>query len=118
MRECQVLHDHLLMVLDRHPELSSEDILVMVLEAVFQQDTGNKRPDLAWNISDISVSDAHPLVRIFLQLLKLPGSRFTRSEVLAFLECVEIRNRFASDCLQFTKIPGNRPGTGFLPATR
>jgi exodeoxyribonuclease V gamma subunit len=106
MRECQVLHDHLLMVLDRHPELSSEDILVMVpeisryapyIEAVFQQDTGNKRPDLAWNISDISVSDAHPLVRIFLQLLKLPGSRFTRSEVLAFLECVEIRNRFGID---------------------
>jgi exodeoxyribonuclease V gamma subunit len=106
MRECQVLHDHLLMLLDRHPELSSEDILVMVpeisryapyIEAVFQHDTGDKRPDLAWNISDISVSDAHPLVRIFLQLLKLPGSRFTRSEVLAFLECTEIRNRFGID---------------------
>ncbi len=106
MRECQVLHDHLLMLLDRHPELSSEDILVMVpeisryapyIEAVFQHDTGDKRPDLAWNISDISVSDAHPLVRIFLQLLKLPGSRFTRSDVLAFLECSEIRNRFGID---------------------
>ncbi|MBT8435426.1 MAG: exodeoxyribonuclease V subunit gamma, partial [Gammaproteobacteria bacterium] len=106
MRECQVLHDHLLMLLDRHPELSSEDILVMVpeisryapyIEAVFQQDTGNKRPGLAWNISDISVSDAHPLVRVFLQLLKLPGSRFTRSDVMAFLECSEIRNRFGID---------------------
>jgi exodeoxyribonuclease V gamma subunit len=106
MRECQVLHDHLLMLLDRHPELSSEDILVMVpeisryapyIEAVFQHDTGDKRPDLPWNISDISVSDAHPLVRIFLQLLKLPGSRFTRSDVLTFLECTEIRNRFGID---------------------
>ncbi|MBT8436790.1 MAG: exodeoxyribonuclease V subunit gamma [Gammaproteobacteria bacterium] len=106
MRECQVLHDHLLMLLDRHPELSSEDILVMVpeisryapyIEAVFQQDTGNKRPGLAWNISDISVSDAHPLVRVFLKLLKLPGSRFTRSDVMAFLECSEIRNRFGID---------------------
>jgi len=103
MRECQVLHNHLLHLLDRHADLSSEDILVMVpeisryapyIEAVFQHDTSGKRPSLAWNISDISVSDGHPLVGIFLQLLKLPDSRFTRSEVLAYLECAEIRNRF------------------------
>ena len=30
IRECQVLHNHLLSLLDRHAELSSEDILVMV----------------------------------------------------------------------------------------
>jgi exodeoxyribonuclease V gamma subunit len=103
IRECQVLHNHLLSLLDRHAELSSEDILVMVpeisryapyIEAVFQHDASGKRPSLAWNISDISVSDGHPLVGVFLQLLNLPGSRFTRSEVLAYLECAEIRNRF------------------------
>jgi exodeoxyribonuclease V gamma subunit len=103
MRECQVLHNHLLGLLDRHAELSSEDILVMVpeisryapyIEAVFQHDASGKRPGLAWNISDISVSDGHPLVGVFLQLLGLPGSRFTRSEVLAYLECAQIRDRF------------------------
>jgi exodeoxyribonuclease V gamma subunit len=103
MRECQVLHNHLLNLLDRHAELSSEDILVMVpeisryapyIEAVFQNDASDQRPNLAWNISDICVSDGHPLVGIFLQLLKLPGSRFRRSEVLAYLECAEIRYRF------------------------
>ena len=106
MRECQVLHDHLLNLLDRHAELASEDILVMVpeisryapyIEAVFQRDTSGKRPSLAWNISDISVSDGHPLVGIFLQLLKLPASRFTRAEVLAYLECTEVRHRFDID---------------------
>ena len=106
MRECQVLHDHLLDLLDRHPELSTEDILVMVpeishyapyIEAVFQFDGSGRRPNLAWNISDISVSDAHPLVRIFIQLLKLPASRFTRSEVMAYLECAEIRRLFGID---------------------
>ena len=106
MRECQVLHDHLLELLDRHPELSTEDILVMVpeissyapyIEAVFQFDSSGRRPNLAWNISDISVSDAHPLVRIFIQLLKLPASRFTRSEIMACLECAEIRQSFGID---------------------
>ena len=103
MRECQVLHNHLLSLLDRHSDLSCEDILVMVpeisryapyIEAVFQHDASRKRPSLAWNISDISVSDGHPLVGVFLQLLNLLASRFTRSEVLAYLECAEIRNRF------------------------
>ncbi|MDH3386719.1 MAG: exodeoxyribonuclease V subunit gamma [Gammaproteobacteria bacterium] len=103
MRECQVLHDYLLHLLDRHDALACEDILVMVpeisryapyIEAVFQQDDSGNRPNLPWNISDISVSAGHPLTRVFLQLLKLPGLRFTRSEVMAFLECREIRDRF------------------------
>ncbi len=104
MRECQVLHNQLLALLDRHDDLSSEDILVMVpeisryapyIEAVFQHDASGQRPSLAWNISDVSVSDGHPLVGVFLQLLKLPTSRFTRSEVLAYLECPEVRDRFS-----------------------
>ena len=106
LRECQVLHDHLLMLLERHEELAAEDILVMVpeisryapyIEAVFQQDSSNQRPSLAWNISDTSISDGHPLVRVFLQLLRLPGSRFTHSEVLSFLDCGEVRASFNLD---------------------
>jgi exodeoxyribonuclease V gamma subunit len=106
LRECQVLHDHLLTLLDRHDDLAAEDILVMVpeisryapyIEAVFQPDTSKQRPNLAWNISDISVSDGHPLVRMFLQLLQLPGSRFMHSEIMALLECAEIRASFGLD---------------------
>ena len=106
LRECQVLHDHLLTLLQRNDDLAAEDILVMVpeisryapyIEAVFQLDASNRRPNLAWNISDVSISEGHPLVRIFLQLLKLPGSRFTRSEIVSFLECAEIRSSFGLD---------------------
>ncbi len=106
MRECQVLHDQLLMLLQRHADLKAEEILVMVpeigryapyIEAVFQYDDSGKRPDLPWNISDISIADGHPLIKNFLQLLRLPESRFTRSEIVALLESSEIRNRFGID---------------------
>ena len=103
LRECQVLHDHLLDLLNQNPDLNSEDILVMVpeidryapyIEAVFQPDSSHQRPTLAWNLSDVSISDAHPLARVFLQLLALPGSRFTRSELLSLLDCAELCDCF------------------------
>ena len=106
MRECQVLHDQILELLQRHADLKAEEILVMVpeigryapyIEAVFQYDDSGRRPDLPWNISDISVADGHPLIKNFLQLLRLPESRFTRSEIIALLESTEIRNRFGID---------------------
>lgn len=113
LRECEVLHDHLLTLLDRHDDLASEDILVMVpeisryapyIEAVFQADASNHRPRIAWNISDISVSDGHPLVGVFLQLLNLPDSRFTRSDILALLECAEVCTAFGLDAAMLDDI--------------
>jgi len=104
MRECQVLHDQLLAMIDRDPSLQAEDILVMIpeisryapyIEAVFRAD--ETRPTLPWNLSDISLADEHPLVMTFLQLLKLPDSRFTHSEVIAYLDIDEIRHRFEID---------------------
>ncbi len=101
LRECQVLHDNLLRLLSDNPTLCNEDILVMVpeisryapyIEAVFGQDK-----NLAWNLSDISVADEHPLVQSFLQLLKLPSSRFGYAEVMSLLEVDEIRQRFKID---------------------
>lgn len=103
LRECQVLHDRLAALLERHADLNCEDILVMVpeidryapyIEAVFQADAGGERPWLPWNLSDISVANGHPQVAAFLQLLDLPRSRFTRSEILALLDCDELRARF------------------------
>lgn len=113
LRECQVLHNHILMLLDRHEDLATEDILVMVpeisryapyIEAVFQADASHQRPNLAWNISDVSVSDGNPLVQTFLQLLALPGSRFTRSEILSFLDCSEVRDCFGLDASMLEEI--------------
>lgn len=106
MRECQVLQDALLAMLDRDPSLNAEDILVMIpeisryapyIEAVFRSSENTGHPSLRWNLSDITLADEHPLVMTFLQLLKLPASRFSRSEVLSYLDIDEIRRRFDID---------------------
>ena len=104
LRECQVLHDALLQRLDDDPTLKPEDILVMVpeisryapyIEAVFSKD--ESRPFIPWNLSDISVADEHPVIGSFLQLLHLPESRFSISEVLSLLDVPEICARFNLD---------------------
>jgi exodeoxyribonuclease V gamma subunit len=106
MRECQVLHDELLKLLKKNPVLRLEDILVMVpdisryapyIEAAFQTSDHKTHPTLAWNISDITLADEHPLILTFLQLLKLPQSRFSLSEVLSLLDIDEVKNRFDID---------------------
>ena len=106
LRECQVLHDRLLNLLDNNPDLTSEDILVMVpeislyapyIEAVFSHDESGGRPYLPWNLSDISIADEHPLIQTFLQILKLPDSRFAYSEITSLLEVAEIRQCFDLD---------------------
>jgi exodeoxyribonuclease V gamma subunit len=105
-RECQVLHDRLLAMLDSDPTLHPEDILVMVpeislyapyIEAVFDQDSATERPFIPWNLSDISARDEHPLVQVFLQLLALPHSRFSHTEILSCLDVPELAGRFALD---------------------
>ena len=107
MRECQVLQDHILSMLQQDPQLNPEEILVMVpdiaayapyIEAVFQHER------IACNISDVSLADEHPLVMAFLQLLKLPQSRFTSSEVLGLLDNQSIRQRFELDEQGLTEI--------------
>jgi exodeoxyribonuclease V gamma subunit len=105
-RECQVLHDGLLALLDGDPALRPEDMLVMVpeisryapyIEAVFEQDAESDRPFIPWNLSDISLRDEHPLVRVFLQLLDLPHSRFSHTEILSCLDVPELSERFGLD---------------------
>jgi len=106
MRECQVLHDELLRTLERYPDLQPENILVMVpqiseyapyIEAAFSRNDSDCRPFIPWNLSDITLADEHPLIGIFLQLLALPNSRFTVSEVKSYLEVPEIAIRFKLD---------------------
>ncbi|MEK7259575.1 MAG: exodeoxyribonuclease V subunit gamma [Pseudomonadota bacterium] len=106
LRECQVLHDRLLRELQRDRMLKVEDILVVVpeisryapyIDAVFRRDESGARPFIPWNLSDIAVADEHPLIRIFFQLLALPGSRFSYSEITSFLCVPEIAGHFHLD---------------------
>ena len=111
LRETQVLHDSLLKQLDADPTLKPEDILVMVpeisryapyIEAVFSKD--ESRPFIPWNLSDIAVSDEHPVIGSFLQLLHLPESRFSMSEILSLLDVPEICARFQLDADKLARI--------------
>ncbi|MGD8349336.1 MAG: exodeoxyribonuclease V subunit gamma, partial [Gammaproteobacteria bacterium] len=107
MRECEVLKDRLLDMLEKDPLLNPEDILVMIpdiagyapyIEAVFQQQA------VPFNVSDISLADEHPLVMTFLQLLELPASRFTQSEILSLLDNEALQLRFEFDAAAITQI--------------
>ncbi|MDO8270740.1 MAG: exodeoxyribonuclease V subunit gamma [Gammaproteobacteria bacterium] len=106
LRECQVLHDRLLRELQQDRTLKAEDILVVIpeisryapyIDAVFRRDESGARPFIPWNLSDIAVADEHPLIRIFFQLLALPGSRFTHSEVTSYISVPEIAEHFHLD---------------------
>ena len=106
LRECQVLHDWLLDLFETEPDLKPEDCLVMIpeidtfapyVEAVFERDPSGARPHIPWNLSDISLRDEHPLIRVFLQLLDLPNSRFGHAEVLSYLDVPELAESFGLD---------------------
>ncbi len=103
LRECQTLHDALLRELQHDRSLKPEDILVMVpeisryapyIEAVFRRDENDNRPFLPWNLSDLTLVDEHPMVRVFFQLLRLPDSRFGLSEVMGIMEVPEIARHY------------------------
>jgi len=110
-RECQVLHDRLLAMLDSGRPgaidgLRPEDILVMVpeisnyapyIEAAFEQTPGDDRPFIPWNLSDTTIRDEHPLVQVFFALLDLANSRFSQSDVLSFLDVPEVACQFGLD---------------------
>src|SRR5690606_5736544 len=106
LRECQLLHDQILHWISADETLKPEDILVMVpeisryapfVESAFRADDSHSRPFIPWNLSDITVADEHPLVRMFLELLALPSWRFTFSQISAVLDVPELLENFGID---------------------
>jgi exodeoxyribonuclease V gamma subunit len=102
MRELEVLHDALLDLFQRHPDLTPKDVLVTMpdvqthapfIEAVFGAPE-DERVRIPFTIADRSASARSAVARTFLKLLDLPGRRFTAAEVLALLEIGAVRERF------------------------
>ena len=115
LRECQVLHDRLLGWFEAEPDLRPEHCLVMIpeidayapyIEAVFERDPGAARPQIPWNLSDVSLRDEHPLILVFLQILDLPNSRFGQAEVLSYLDVPELAATFGLDPDAVARIKG------------
>jgi len=101
LREVEVLHDQLLDMFERDPQLTPKDIIVMLpdvntyspfVRAVFGQAEGRKHIPFA--LIDQSGGMENPIVEAYLYLLGLGESRFTLSELISVLEVPAVMARF------------------------
>ena len=99
MREVEVLHDQLLALFSRWPDLQPSDVVVMTpdieqyapyIEAVF----ATAEPQIPFNISDRSAEQASTLAATLMRLLELHGSRYEAGRVLAPLDDAAVRRRY------------------------
>ncbi|WP_018151517.1 exodeoxyribonuclease V subunit gamma [Leeia oryzae] len=101
MRELEVLHDQLLRLFDRYPDLQPADVAVLMpnietyaplIDAVFAEREGV--PYIPYGIADRALNSEQPLVQVVSQILALVDSRFEVNEVLALLESEPLARRF------------------------
>jgi exodeoxyribonuclease V gamma subunit len=104
MREIEVLHDQLLALFERHPDLSPTEVVVMTpdieiyspwIDAVFGCATG--KHIIPYSIADGGIKSQSQLLTAFNGLLALPQSRFDIESIVALLECESIQHRFLLD---------------------
>ena len=112
LREIEVLHDRLLAMFEEHPDLLPRDVIVMApdigaytpyIRAVFdtQTDAGYTIP---YSIADQGAGSNKGVLRSFLSLLDLKGSRFEATRVLGLLELTGIKERFGLTADDLTSI--------------
>ncbi|WP_053097182.1 exodeoxyribonuclease V subunit gamma [Candidatus Palibaumannia cicadellinicola] len=101
-REIEVLHDNLLYMIAENKDISPREVIVMVadidiyapaINAVFGNATEERY--LPFSIYDYRVKNFHPVLKVFLSLLKLPFSRCTSEEILALLDIPALAARFS-----------------------
>lgn len=102
MREIEVLHDQLQLIMRNNPDLKPGDILVMapdinpyapIIKAVFSPaEMGQSH--LPYSIADRQFSRESNVIQWFLKLLALPASRFNLTEIMDLLESDAILARF------------------------
>ncbi len=101
-REVEVLHDHLLALLDAEASLQPSDIMVMVpdmtefvshIQAVFGRFEKKHARHLPYSVADTSARE-QPLVQALERLLHLPDSRVAMTDWLSLFEVAAIRRRF------------------------
>ncbi len=113
LRELEVLRDHILRWLDDDSTLMPRDILVMtpdieayapLIDAVFaptggfsaREDGAGGRmpPSIPYSVADRASGSQSQIIRTFLRLLKLAGSRLGLASVIDLLETPAVRKRF------------------------
>lgn len=120
MREVEVLHDVLLDLLERQPDLAPQDIAVMapdieryapLIEAVFERprrlDMDNAEPAesyVPYRIADRSVRHDAPVLEGVRRICALVGGRRTASQLLDLLNLTPIARRFEIDVAELDQI--------------
>lgn len=103
-REVEILHDQLLAAFSADPSLRPRDVIVMLpdvntyaahIQAVFGQISPDDTRFIPFTLADQGSRGLEPLLIAVEQLLKLPESRLTVSEVLDLLDVAALRERFA-----------------------
>lgn len=105
LREVQGLHDWLLHQFNQNSELTPKDVLVMCpqveqyapyVEAVFAKgwrDLADNVPPLPCSIADRISLDSNVLVSAFFELLTLPDSRFSVSQLVSWLRLTPLQSQ-------------------------
>jgi exodeoxyribonuclease V gamma subunit len=102
LREIEVLHDRLLALFEEHPDLRPRDVIVMApdiaayapyIRTVFDMQTDAGQP-IPYSIADQGAGGNKGVLRSFLALLDMKGSRFEASHVLGLLELPGVKERF------------------------
>lgn len=103
-REVEVLHDQLLAHFNADSSLKPRDIIVMVpdinsyaphIQAVFAQYARDDLRYIPFTLSDQAEQSTEPLLIAMHELLRLPESRLTVSDIMSLLDVPALRSRFA-----------------------
>jgi exodeoxyribonuclease V gamma subunit len=108
-RQLEVLHDQLLDLFDRSPDLTASDVLVVMpnledaaplITAVFETAPPERRIPIA--LTGLPRAKANPVAAGLIELLTLLPSRFKASEVFALLRhpLVALRYKLSADDLE------------------
>ena len=101
LREIEVLHDNILHFFEQDPQLTPNDIVVMIpdietyapfIQTVFDT-ASSSLPHIPYSIADMAIRSSCRIINDFFSILDLKKNRFSASSVLSVLESEAIRNR-------------------------
>ncbi|MBU4126920.1 MAG: exodeoxyribonuclease V subunit gamma [Proteobacteria bacterium] len=102
MREIEVLHDNLLAMFEKNPDLKPKDIIVMTpdietyapfIHAVFDAQAYDSLR-IPFSIADRSIREESRIIDSFLSILDLKNSRLGADQIISLLESLGVKEKF------------------------